>query len=655
LATIRSTSDAGPRIPRPKILLVDLPKECDERLRDEGYNASAGTFGRPWAITNQDAYYYVALESAALPNFEEQEVIVADLARPDLGQNPAGDPPASGTRTIYARGVEGLVDPRPRVMREVTSAFDRALEHGGALVVFADAPQSGNYALGEQRHAGGNFWPSETVEMNNWGLQANVAGMIVSYAEGDEIVASDAAKQLGLKTVLEASTYTCTFEPDYRDSERWYSLAKNKYDADVAGILLDTDGKVGPVLVLPRVPDQALVVRDLVTDLLPRLAPRVFPDAEDAGWAHATAYELPEVATLRAQIEEERARADERVSELQEQIDAKRDDFGYLHELLIQQDDRLVQAVIQALETLGFEKVVDADKEAEERGDRGDRREDLQILDDSPSILAEVKGIAGQPSEENSLQVTKYLAPRMKEWGRTDIRGLTIINHQRNLPPLDRDNTGAFQQDVLTGADHQDLTLVTAFDLYRLVRGHLENGWAPAAVKPLFYENGRIDPVPKHYEYLGKIVNFWEQAAALGVVLGDNAPTVRVGDTLGFEQPTTFVEEQTTSLQVGDKAVEEAGPGSDLGVTTALSKAQLRPGTRVFRVGTPASDTQSCPPSSPGAVSSKERPRNLRPPRRDEESRSLERRGCSPTAKLWESSATRSLTSPFVLPRSSTR
>lgn len=49
----------------------------------------------------------------------------------------------------------------------------------------------------------------------------------------------------------------------------------------------------------------------------------------------------------------------------------------------------------------------------------------------------------------------------MREWNRTNIHGLTIINHQRNLPALDREHTRIFQNDVLTNADEQDFTLLT--------------------------------------------------------------------------------------------------------------------------------------------------------------------------------------------------
>lgn len=130
----------------------------------------------------------------------------------------------------------------------------------------------------------------------------------------------------------------------------------------------------------------------------------------------------------------------QRVRELEEQIEAEREPYAFLDDLLTGSGDVLVQAVIQAFRLLGFADVRDADAEA--AGDKGPRREDIRIVDARMPVLVETKGIAGLPSEEDALQVTKYLRPRMIEWDRTDVRGLAIINHQRNLPALDREHAG---------------------------------------------------------------------------------------------------------------------------------------------------------------------------------------------------------------------
>jgi hypothetical protein len=57
---------------------------------------------------------------------------------------------------------------------------------------------------------------------------------------------------------------------------------------------------------------------------------------------------------------------------------------------------------------------VDAEGDA-----RAAKQEDLQILEASPTLLVEVKGLAGFPREDDTLQVVKYIPIRMKESGQT--------------------------------------------------------------------------------------------------------------------------------------------------------------------------------------------------------------------------------------------
>ena len=144
------------------------------------------------------------------------------------------------------------------------------------------------------------------------------------------------------------------------------------------------------------------------------------------------------------------------------------------------------QAVIKTLCILGFEKVVDVDKESRTSSSGGSLREDIQIKDESPILIVDVKGITGLPSDPEATQAHRHATMRMKEWERTDINCLTIINHQRNIPPLDRENNMPYRQELIDGASQMDLGLMTTWDLYRLLRSFLRNNWKPENIKPLF-------------------------------------------------------------------------------------------------------------------------------------------------------------------------
>ena len=293
-------------------------------------------------------------------------------------------------------------------------------------------------------------------------------------------------------------------------------------------------------------------------------------------------YEPPRVRALRQEIAEIEEATRARVRALEEQIEAEREQHGYLHELLTASGDGLVQAVIRTLKTLGFRDVRDVDAAAEAKGDTGPRREDIQLMDAAVPVLVEVKGVRGTSKESGSLQVHKYLAPRMREWNNPNIRGLSIINHQRYLPALDREHEHAFQRDVLINAEEQGFGLLTTWDLFRLARGFLAHGWKHEDVAGLFVTDGRIHPIPSHYELIGVIDGYWEKASVLGLRV--QTGEVRVGDRVAFELPVEFAEEEIVSLRLDEESVDRAATGMHVGVRTNLTKQQARKGVRVYRV-----------------------------------------------------------------------
>jgi hypothetical protein len=324
--------------------------------------------------------------------------------------------------------------------------------------------------------------------------------------------------------------------------------------------------------------------------VLPELRPRLFPHAEGSRWTRRSEYDLPRVAALKKEIVEIETETRMRVSNLEQQIEAERAAHGFLHDLLTATGDDLVQAVVQALKTLGFNDVRDADVEARAAGDAGQLREDLRIMDAAVPVLVEIKGLAGMPKEASSLQVAKYLTPRMREWKRHDLRGLAIVNHQRNLPALDREHEHVFQADVVSNAEQQGFGLLTTWDLFRLVHGFIIHGWRHEDLADLFISSGRIRPVPRHYELVGSIDGYWPQASALGLRLSSGV--IRVNDRVAYEQPVDFLEEEITSLQVNDQKINEAHAGDYVGVKTSLTKQQARHNVRVYRVKPPKKENE---------------------------------------------------------------
>jgi hypothetical protein len=544
----------------------------------------SGSFGQP-VIVPPTAGYQSLNRTADLPGYTEQEIIVADLVGPDP-QAPAGrptEPPGPGIRSIWVPTASGLIDPRPAAMLGARDAMDRIYNHGGVFIFFAAGRCDPGYIVAERdRYGDLSLYGSQRVDADNWSLLPELRWLDVTADTGEEIDAVDngIARDLGIENYLTSGRFTCVVKPSSMTAGRWVSLATSKYGDPVAGIIFPEQEKTtGWIFILPQVEHRADLVAELVDRVLPRLAPRLFPHAEGSRWTRRPEYDLPRVTALKDEITTIEEATRRRVRGLEERIEAEREQHGFLHDLLTATGDDLVQAVIKALKAIGFNEVQDVDADA---APGGSLREDVQILDAAVPVLVEVKGITGMPKEASLLQVAKYLIPRMRDWNRSDIHGLAVVNHQRNLPGLDREHEHVFQADVLSNAQQQGFGLLTTWDLFRLVRGFIIHGWQHDDIAGLFVASGRIRPVPAHYELIGIVDEYWGQAAALGLRL--QAGVLRVGDRIAYEQPVDFIEEDVTSLQLSDQDVEEVHPGDHAGLKTTLSKEQARKGVRVYRV-----------------------------------------------------------------------
>jgi hypothetical protein len=574
---------AKPRYARPKILVVGTPRIA-AHLRDRGYSADSGTFGTIQTVPVDRGVWPVE-SSFDLPGHTEKDVVVIDLAMPTEAQ-PASESsaPQPGVPRLWAPVTRGTIDPRPLAMWTNREVMDRIHHYGGVFIVFTSPFFSTRYVIGEFNEYTGLQVQDEIV-VSNWDLLKDLGYLSVTADSGEEMCTSDTdlAKTFGLGGYFTEGRFQCVIQPPGMLNARWVTLAVSKFGLPVAGVIFpDRDqGPKGWVFVLPPVDRSVELVAHLLDRVLPVLAPRLFPDAEGTSWTRRPEYQLPRISELRRDIAAVEEASRQRVRELEELIEAERAPYGFLDDLLTASGAVLVQAVIQTLKLIGFADVHDVDAEADAAGESGPRREDIRIMDARVPVLVEVKGINSMPSEEEAMQVAKYLRPRMKEWRTPDIHGLAVINHQRNLPALDREHDRVFQDDVLINADEQDFTLLTTWDLYRLARGFITHHWQHSDVEELFLAKGRMNPAPSHYIPLGPVAHVWKEASVIGVELA-NGP-IQVGDRIAYELPVDFIEEEITTLQVANSPVHDAPSGTQVGIKTS-SIDHLRKGTQAYLV-----------------------------------------------------------------------
>jgi hypothetical protein len=383
-------------------------------LRDRGYNVDIGTFGSLLSLPVKNGYWPVETD-ASLPGHTEKEIVVVDLATPpEIKTVDAPSVPQHGVQYIWAPVFKETIDPRPLAAWREQTVMDRIHLHGGVFIIFTAARSPVSYVTGAvselfglQSHGG--------LTVSKWDCLKELDYLSVTADTGEEMYLADngVARALGLDGYFTDGNYQCVIEPSAMVKGRWATLAVSKFDFPIAGVIFpDPDAeRKGWIFILPQVKRSAELVADLVERVLPTLAPQLFPDAEGSRWTRRPQYQLPRVAELRGEITAVEEAFRQRIRELEKQIEVEQEKYAFLDALLTASGDGLVHAVIQTLKLIGFTDVRDVDADAEAAGDNGPRREDIHVLDARVPLIIETKGITGLPSEEDALQITKYLIP----------------------------------------------------------------------------------------------------------------------------------------------------------------------------------------------------------------------------------------------------
>jgi hypothetical protein len=565
---------------KPKILLIDLPSECIDNVKSAGFNASSGTFGSPYKVMIEDKFTPV-IGKASLPNYTEQEVIFIDLTPPRTLESPEGEKETSmGEEDFWAKCSVGVIDPRPMKMIMIREYFDRILKYGGLFVIFAQPRLSQNLFLGQIDTGHGLVIKSKIYAGDNWSFLSILNNLRIEADFGKEIVVPNHDHQIFhfLRKNIKEAKYTATFNPQYIDEKSWLPILNNKFESCVGVLIIprDKDFK-GVILILPQISNKPEAIVTLLREVLPDISPHLFPHIEGVRWVERDDYELESVLKYKTDKIKVQDRAKSELEELDKRILEERKKLGFIHGIITKTGYDLVLDVKSCLELIGFKQVIDVDEQIKEQGTTAPKQEDLQVHDKSPTLLLEVKGLSGLPNESDTIQVVKYIPRRMKEWKKTDVRGVSIINHQRNIPAFERENLNAFSNQQVKDAENHDITLLTTRDLFLLIKGMIKWGWKPNVIFELFYKSGRMSKLPTNYTPIGEVANFWEKTSVVGLKITENR--LHKGDRIGYVTPNGYFEEDIISIQVNNKDVEEANAGQSAGVKTVYSKEQLRNGT----------------------------------------------------------------------------
>ncbi len=363
-------------------------------------------------------------------------------------------------------------------------------------------------------------------------------------------------------------SYECTYNltPNkFRNSKQCNSetvvLATNKFGNTVSFIETATSG--GILIALPSSALSSKLLESLLTRILPSTHPRLFPSSQ----CWVSEFGHPEKNMWLSRIKKLESEHSKSISSAKKEITKSDRKHQHLTGVLTETGTTLVLHAIKLLkENFGFNIVTNVDLEKDFNKKHG-KREDLWLGNSKREWLVEVKGIVGLPSEDDALQVQKYILRRVRDWNDPDLRTIFIVNHERGVPPSNRKSTAVFQKDVLEKAEDEGLLLATTYDLYRLAVGQIQWNWPKETIRNLFRDKGRISLTPTHYTLFGTVEKTWPKIPAISIENTNHRLTTK--STLAVIGGQSTIEWQIDSIQINDKSTETSSPGDVVGVNSA--------------------------------------------------------------------------------------
>jgi len=363
--------------------------------------------------------------------------------------------------------------------------------------------------------------------------------------------------------------YHITFIPnEYQMGMYHVELTPLLYNRDEELVSFILDGGSVQFIILPDIKDRQAITALLLSAILPDRYPELFPYSDRNNWINQPPYYLPEHRQLAEEKTALEKKFEEDTNKINQKIEANILRFKFLHEIIQETGDALVTAVIQYFKWLGV-KVVDKDKTAKIL-----LEEDLQVFYENKMLIIEVKGIAGMPKDDDCSQIVKVRTRRMKELKRTDIDALFLINHQRMLPPLARENPAFQPQQIIDAADDYRGLLTTwqLFTAYQLVQNNI---LAKKDIIDGLFTSGLVTFKPRqNFTWLGEISEIHGNGKI--VILKLNNVKVATGDQLLVESQGGFAFVKILSLKLNNADVKSAVNGEiGIKIDGAIGKSGL--------------------------------------------------------------------------------
>jgi hypothetical protein len=469
----KETIETVETMERPRICCIDIKEEYLELLSKNGFNTYNGSLGSKVRVPNTyNKNNHLLLLNYDFPqNLHEFDILLIDLEGfktidYDIKENIRENHTGKTSISLLSSYPETLFDPRPITSKILRDYLDKITNRKYLVLVFStesydieyepvEISENSNQRQRTENHNIYSFWNHIPVSTPKFGKEININKMDIDFQSLLEKYKTD-------------STYNQTFyhPTNYKGmelvkDENYFPLMTNM-NGDIISYFEINEFE--NLILLPQIKEKGLFLKDFLTKIAPSIFPELFPFSSSFGWKNNKEYWLPNHSNLIVEKSNLQKEYELKLQKSDLKIEENLNKFSFLHGILTETGDDLVYALINYLKWLGFENIVNYD---ETKTESTILEEDIQIELDEGILIIECKGIGGTSTDSDCSQISKIKHRRCKERNKFDVYALYIVNHQRFLPPLNRQNP-PFTFNQLEDAKSDERGLLTTWQLYNL-------------------------------------------------------------------------------------------------------------------------------------------------------------------------------------------
>ncbi len=551
-------------IEKPRICCLDLAENENESLIKSGANIYVGTLGSKIKIPNKKKYdnHKVLLNLDFPKNLHEFDIIIINLKKTEIidynvNENTREIVTGKSTTYLLSSFPENIFNPRPLSSYILKDRLNNISERTCMIIAFSAKDYECEY---EPVKVTEDYEERQKVE--NYGIYSFLENAYLSDEKyGKEINVLDVREDL--KSILLKYTSNATYSQTFYHPSFWND-GKRKYDENFVPLMKNMNNDIISyflrednfrIFMLPQINNKESFLVEFLQKVAPSIYPELFPFSTQFNWLNNIEYFLPKHEQLLEEEKQIKLEYEKKLISNEKRILENTSKYQFLHDLLTETSDNLVRAIEKYLHWLEFADVRNMDKIS---GDSKVLEEDLQVDIPQGLLIIEAKGIGGTSTDSDCSQISKIKHRRCKERNKFDVFALYIVNHQRYLPPLKRQNP-PFSDNQMQDAKNDERGLLSTWQLFNLYFDVKKGIISKKEAKERLIEFGLIEFKPKNLIYIDEPKRFYENGLISIINIKD--VNLKTGQSLYIEMNGKFAIAKIVSLMINDKQVQEVDNG----------------------------------------------------------------------------------------------